>query len=63
MALEWGVTPVRMPEAADVEELWASSLEGGRTTGLLQEGDLVILTAGTAVNIPGTTDMIKLAYA
>ena len=63
MALEWGVTPVRMPEAADVEELWASSLESGRHTGLLDEGDLVVLTAGTAVNIPGTTDMIKLAYA
>jgi pyruvate kinase len=63
MALEWGVTPVRMPEAADVEELWASSLASGRQTGLLEEGDLVVLTAGTAVNIPGTTDMIKLAYA
>jgi pyruvate kinase len=63
MALEWGVTPIRMPEAADVEELWASSLESGRQTGLLDEGDLVVLTAGTAVNIPGTTDMIKLAYA
>jgi pyruvate kinase len=63
MALEWGVTPAQMPEAADVEELWASSLEAGRETGLLEAGDLVVLTAGTAVNIPGTTDMIKLAYA
>ncbi len=63
MALEWGVTPIDMPEAADVEELWASALEAGRRTGLLDEGDLVVLTAGTAVNIPGTTDMIKLAYA
>jgi pyruvate kinase len=63
MALEWGVTPVEMSEAADVEELWASSLESGKRTGLLEPGDLVVLTAGTAVNIPGTTDMIKLAYA
>jgi pyruvate kinase len=63
MALEWGVTPIEMPEAADVEELWSSSLAAGRNTGLLDEGDLVVLTAGTAVNIPGTTDMIKLAYA
>ena len=63
MAIEWGVTPARMPEAADIEELWASSLKAGRETGLLDEGDLVVLTAGTAVNIPGTTDMIKLAYA
>jgi pyruvate kinase len=63
MAIEWGVTPMRMAEAADVEELWSSSLESGRQTGLISPGDLVILTAGTAVNIPGTTDMIKLTYA
>ena len=63
MALEWGVTPMGLAEAADVEELWVESLEAGRKTGLLEEGDLVVLTAGTAVNIPGTTDMIKLSYA
>jgi pyruvate kinase len=63
MAIEWGVTPMWMAEAADVEELWSRSLESGRETGLIEEGDLVILTAGTAVNIPGTTDVIKLAYA
>ena len=63
MALEWGVTPMKMPEAADVEELWARSLEAGRESGVVDQGDLVVLTAGTAVNIPGTTDMIKLSYA
>jgi pyruvate kinase len=63
MALEWGVTPMEMAEAADVEELWTHSLEVGRETGFLDEGDLVVLTAGTAVNLPGTTDMIKLSYA
>jgi pyruvate kinase len=63
MAIEWGVTPIWMAEAADVEELWSSSLAAGRQTHLIEQGDLVILTAGTAVNIPGTTDMIKLAYA
>jgi pyruvate kinase len=63
MALEWGVVPMTMPEAADVEELWTSSLEVGRESGLLDDGDLVVLTAGTAVNLPGSTDMIKLSYA
>src|SRR5215203_1176256 len=63
MTLEWGVVPMNMPEAADVEELWASSLDVGRESGLLDEGDLVVLTAGTAVNLPGSTDMIKLSYA
>jgi pyruvate kinase len=60
MALEWGVTPVPIPEAADVEELWATSLEAARMTGIVETGDRVVLTAGTAVNIPGSTNVIKV---
>jgi pyruvate kinase len=60
MALEWGVTPVSIQECADVEELWARSLEAARDTGLVDPGDRVVLTAGTAVNIPGSTNVIKV---
>jgi pyruvate kinase len=63
MALEWGVTPVRVPECADVEELWATSLEAARSTGIVEPGDRVVLTAGTAVNIPGSTNVIKVDMA
>ena len=30
MAIEWGVTPIKIPEAVDVEDLWARSLEAAR---------------------------------
>jgi pyruvate kinase len=63
MALEWGVTPVQVSECADVEELWATSLEAARSTGIVEPGDRVVLTAGTAVNIPGTTNVIKVDMA
>jgi pyruvate kinase len=63
MALEWGVTPVHVPECADVEELWATSLEAARGTGIVEPGDRVVLTAGTAVNIPGSTNVIKVDTA
>jgi pyruvate kinase len=63
MALEWGVTPVHVPECADVEELWATSLEAARGTGIVERGDRVVLTAGTAVNIPGSTNVIKVDTA
>jgi pyruvate kinase len=63
MALEWGVTPVSIAEAADVEELWTVSLEAAKTTGLVESGDRVVLTAGTAVNIPGSTNVIKVEIA
>jgi pyruvate kinase len=63
MALEWGVTPVHVSECADVEELWATSLEAARSTGIVEPGDRVVLTAGTAVNIPGSTNVIKVDMA
>ena len=60
MALEWGVTPIEIPECDDVEDLWARSLEAARATELLEPGDRVVITAGTAVNIPGSTNVIKV---
>jgi len=63
LALEWGVWPVYVPECADVEELWSRSLDAARETGIVDHGDLVVITAGTAVNTPGTTNLIKVDYA
>jgi pyruvate kinase len=63
MALEWGVTPLLIPESADVENLWEVSIHTARKSGLVAEGDRVVITAGTAVNLPGTTDLIKVAIA
>jgi pyruvate kinase len=63
MALEWGVTPVSIPECADVEELWATSIDAAKGTGIVAPGDRVVLTAGTAVNIPGSTNVIKVEIA
>jgi len=63
MAIEWGVTPTPIPEASDLEDLWAKSLEAARAHGFVSEGDLVVITAGTAVNLPGTTDVIKVDIA
>ncbi len=63
MALEWGVTPVPIPQCADVEELWSTSIEAARQTGIVDPGDRIVITAGTAVNIPGSTNVIKVETA
>jgi len=63
MALEWGVTPMAMPEASDVEDIWDRSLDAARRSGLVDPGDRVVITAGTAVNIPGSTNVIKVDVA
>jgi pyruvate kinase len=63
MAIEWGVTPLQVPEASDVEDLWSASIDAARRAGLVEEGDRLVITAGTAVNIPGSTNVIKVDVA
>jgi pyruvate kinase len=63
MAIEWGVTPLEIPESTDVDDLWQSSIEAARAAGIVEAGDRVVLTAGTAVNIPGSTNVIKVDVA
>jgi pyruvate kinase len=63
MALEWGVEPVLMEETEDVEDLWTRALESARKSGAIESGDRVVITAGTAVNLPGSTNVIKVDVA
>jgi pyruvate kinase len=63
MAIEWGVTPLEIPESTDVDDLWRHSIEAAREAGIVDAGDRVVLTAGTAVNIPGSTNVIKVDTA
>jgi pyruvate kinase len=63
MALEWGVRPLEIPETDDVEDLWNRSLDTARASGIVTTGDRVVITAGTAVNIPGSTNVIKVDIA
>ncbi|HET7515703.1 MAG TPA: pyruvate kinase [Gaiella sp.] len=63
MALEWGVTPLDISETTDVEDLWARSIAAARESGIVLPGERLVITAGTAVNIPGGTNVIKVDVA
>ena len=63
LALEWGVTPLTIPETTDVEDLWSRSIAAAREAGVVASGERVVITAGTAVNIPGSTNVIKVDIA
>src|SRR5205807_7289428 len=41
MAIEWGVTPIWIPECKDVEDLWNRSLDAANEAGLVDSGDTV----------------------
>src|SRR5207302_1065138 len=38
MAIEWGVTPIWIPEAKNVEDLWNRSIEAAKDSGLVEPG-------------------------
>jgi pyruvate kinase len=63
MALEWGVTPLKIEEGTDIDQLWSTAVAAAREAGFLEAGDRVVITAGTAVNIPGSTNVIKVDVA
>ena len=63
MAIEWGTVPCEIEEGRDVEHLWFLTLEAARSSGVVSPGDRVVITAGTAMNVPGTTNLIKVETA
>ncbi len=63
MALEWGVIPLLVPQTENVEDLWGLSIKAARGTGYVDHGDRIVITAGTSVNIPGSTNVIKVDTA
>jgi pyruvate kinase len=63
MAIEWGVVPLMLEETANVEDLWARAIVKAKETGLVSGGDRVVITAGTSVNIAGSTNVIKVDVA
>jgi pyruvate kinase len=63
MALEWGVVPLVIPEATDVEDLWGRSIAAARDAGVVESGDRIVIAAGTHVNVAGTTNLIRVDTA
>lgn len=60
LCLEWGVVPLQVAEAADTDGTVALAVQAARDAGLLRAGDLAVVTCGSLVNVPGSTDVIKV---
>lgn len=60
MALNWGVQPMIVPFPSDTEEMIAHTVEAATALGHVHNGDLVVITAGTPLGVPGSTNLIKV---
>ena len=63
LSLAWGVTPIIIQMKTSTDELFDAAVEAAMQEGLCQDGDLVVLTAGVPLGIPGTTNLLKVAVA
>ena len=60
LQLVWGVTPLLVPNQNSTTKTFNKAIEISKQKGLLDEGDLVIETAGTLNGVSGSTDLIKV---
>ena len=58
LALEWAVVPIVIEGATSTEDLWRRTVDAIRASGLAEAGQRVVLSGGTSLNRPGTTDHI-----
>lgn len=63
LALVWGVVPVLVERHETIDQMLERAVEAARAIGAASPGDLVALTAGVAVNTPGSTNLLQVRTA
>lgn len=60
LQLVWGVKPLLVLDLPSTGQTFQAALNVAQEKGLLSEGDLVVMTAGTLQGVSGSTDLIKV---
>ncbi|MBQ7522126.1 MAG: pyruvate kinase, partial [Clostridia bacterium] len=60
MNLSWGVIPIMIEEQNNTDDLFEHVVDVSQQEGLVQNGDLAVITAGIPLGISGTTNMLKV---
>ncbi|MDX2272850.1 MAG: pyruvate kinase [Cyanobacteriota bacterium] len=60
LQMVWGVVPLLVIDLPSTRQTFQTAVNLAQEQGLLKDGDLVVLTAGTLQGIAGSTDLIKV---
>lgn len=60
LCLIWGVYPLAVPQTNSTDEMIKQAVDTSLAEGLIRCGDLIVITAGVPVGVPGTTNLIKV---
>lgn len=58
--LSWGVVPIMSETRSNTDELFDHAVECAQKTGLIKDGDLVVITGGAPMAVAGTTNVMKV---
>ena len=59
LSLAWGINPLLIEAKQNVEELFREAIDTCIEQEYCKRGDLLVLTAGIPVAVPGNTNMLK----
>ena len=60
LSIAWGVTPILIKEEKEVLALFDKAIEAAQKKGLLEKGDIAVMTSGVPIGFSGTTNMMKV---
>jgi pyruvate kinase len=60
LTLPWGVVPVKKPESDELEDAFELARQSALETGIVKTGDLIVITAGIPLRVPGQTNLLKV---
>lgn len=60
MSLYWGVYPIKISKMHSTDDIIDKSVEKALELGYIENGDLIIITAGVPVGISGSTNLLKV---
>lgn len=58
--LVWGVTPIKIETKEHTSELFNHALTEAKKAGLVEDGNIAVITAGIPLGVEGSTNMIKV---
>lgn len=60
LSLSWGVRAYQIPEPSRITVLFARGARLAKRVGLARAGDVVVITGGVPIGVPGSTNLLKV---
>ncbi|MBT7123033.1 MAG: pyruvate kinase, partial [Clostridia bacterium] len=60
LAMSWGVWPIKSEEYKSTDKMFTHAVQLAQSTGLVKQGDVVVITAGAPIGVSGSTNMLEV---